>query len=45
MSAKQLLLGHENIGAKDFLETGSRLKMATWRVSFFFFFFKVLLES
>lgn len=36
MSAKQLLLGHENIGAKAFLEMESRLQRATWGVTLFF---------
>lgn len=37
MSAKQLLLGHKNIGAKAFLEMGSELKRATWGVTLFIF--------
>lgn len=36
MSAKQLLLGHENIGAKAFLETENRLQRATCGVTLFF---------
>lgn len=38
MSAKQLLLGHKNIGAKAFLETGMRFQRATWGVTLLFFF-------
>lgn len=40
MSAKQLLLGHENIGAKAFLETENRLQRATR--GGYFNFFKIL---
>lgn len=36
MSAKQLLLGHENIGAKAFLETENRLQRATRGVTLIF---------
>lgn len=36
MSAKQLLLGLENIGAKAFLETENRLQRATCGVTLFF---------